>query len=448
MDAPLTPPLPVAGAVTPGDPPHTSQPATAPVAPGTGRTPSISPTPVWAAQVLTFLCSIGTGLVTNGIFFLTEDAYGFTRAQNLLLMLVMGASYIVGAKGAGAALRFARRLLPSLSSRAFLMGLMLVMAALLMLPAIVKPGRDANGGAHGVWAVWVVVVIYSPLTGVLWPMVESFLSGGRSGKRLRSAIGSWNVVWSGAIIVPYLGLAALVEQSPILAFELLAGVHVLSAVFLLTFQREPAPHIVEAHEPHPPVYAELLVVFRMLLPLSYFVYSAMNPLLPSVMRTIGVAPEYRPLLAIAWLAPRTATFAVLSLWHGWHGKWGSPIAGAALLLAGFAMTVLSPLLGAGLAVLGVGLGVIYAGAIYYAMEVGKAEVEAGGTHEALIGLGYTLGPACGLAAGGVVAGGAVPERWFEVVVVAIVSAVAVGGAGPAVRHARRMSRRAPVTGTA
>src|SRR5690606_24106982 len=135
-----------------------------------------------------------------------------------------------------------------------------------------------------------------------------------------------------------------------------------------------------------------------------------------------------------------------------------PIAGAALLLAGFAMTVLSPLLGpgtpavlligAGLAVLGVGLGVIYAGAIYYAMEVGKAEVEAGGTHEALIGLGYTLGPACGLAAGGVVAGGAVPERWFEVVVVAIVSAVAIGVAGHAVRHARRMSRRAPVTGTA
>ena len=43
---------------------------------------------------------------------------------------------------------------------------------------------------------------------------------------------------------------------------------------------------------------------------------------------------------------------------------------------------------------------IYTGAIYYAMAVGHSEVDAGGTHEALIGVGYTVGPACGLVAGG------------------------------------------------
>ena len=44
------------------------------------------------------------------------------------------------------------------------------------------------------------------------------------------------------------------------------------------------------------------------------------------------------------------------------------------------------------------MSVIYAGAIYYAMEVGAAEVEAGGMHEALIGVGYTGGPMLGVMA--------------------------------------------------
>jgi hypothetical protein len=41
---------------------------------------------------------------------------------------------------------------------------------------------------------------------------------------------------------------------------------------------------------------------------------------------------------------------------------------------------------------------VYTGAIYYAMEVHKSDVDAGGTHETLVGLGYSVGPACGLLA--------------------------------------------------
>jgi hypothetical protein len=53
---------------------------------------------------------------------------------------------------------------------------------------------------------------------------------------------------------------------------------------------------------------------------------------------------------------------------------------------------------AGLAVFGVGMGVIYCSALYYAMAVGNAAVDAGGKHEALIGIGYGGGPICGLLA--------------------------------------------------
>jgi hypothetical protein len=406
----------------------------------------LRPTPLWAAQVFTFLCSMGTGLVTNGIFYLTESAYGFGRMDNLWLMCAMGVTYIVGAKGASGIVGVLRRAFPRLSSRGFLAWLMLAMGALVLLPALVTGGRGPDGSVRGSWVVWTVVLAYSPMTGVLWPMVEAFLSGGRSGRGLRSAIGSWNAVWSGAIVAAYLGLA-LVKSNPGVAFLGLSGVHVVSAVLLMSFPAEPAPHVAEHHEPHPAVYEELLVVFRMLLPLSYFVLSAINPILPALMGSIGVPEAWKPVVGTAWLAPRVVTFLVMGRWHGWHGTWGSPLAGAAMVLVGFAMAVLSPLTGSGpapiammvggLGLFGVGLAVIYSGAIYYAMEVGKAEVDAGGTHEALIGLGYTLGPSVGLAAGGLVAAHAIGDRWFEVFVVVVVSVVALGVTAYAVKSAHR-----------
>jgi MFS family permease len=79
----------------------------------------------------------------------------------------------------------------------------------------------------------------------------------------------------------------------------------------------------------------------------------------------------------------------------------------------------------GLVCFGLGMAAIYCGAIYYAMEVGSAEVEAGGAHEALIGVGYTAGPLCGLAAGALVSFGLIPEYRLEPVLLAGVGGIAV-----------------------
>ena len=45
---------------------------------------------------------------------------------------------------------------------------------------------------------------------------------------------------------------------------------------------------------------------------------------------------------------------------------------------------------------GAAAGFLYTAALYYAQVVQNASVDAGGAHEALIGLGYALGPAAGL----------------------------------------------------
>jgi hypothetical protein len=399
------------------------------------------PTPLWAVFVFTFINSVGTGLVTNGIFYLTQSGYGFSRTANLLLALALGATYILGAGAAGPVVRWLQRRSSRLSSRAVLACLMALMFLLCLLPA-----ASAHLGVTGAAPVWIMVSLYSPLTGVLWPMTESFLSGGRSGRSLRSAVGAWNIVWSGAIIVAYWGMAAFVTDHPAEVIVGLGLLHLVCAAVLAAFAPEPAPHVAEHHEPHPPVYTRLLVVFRMLLPLSYVVSSALGPILPEMMRTMGVGQAWRPVLGSMWLVPRTISFAVLQRWQGWHGSWVMPVAGAALMLGGFGATVLSPLVGdgtgvgvmvIGLALFGTGMATIYSAALYYAMEVGQAEVDAGGTHEALIGVGYTIGPLCGLAATGAIASGVLADRWFQVAVLSIVGVLAGIVAAYAARRALR-----------
>ena len=68
-------------------------------------------------------------------------------------------------------------------------------------------------------------------------------------------------------------------------------------------------------------------------------------------------------------------------------------------MGGLALVLLAhtlPVLVAGLFAYGAGMGVIYYASLYYVMAVGAAAVDAGGNFEALIGVGYCVGPLLGL----------------------------------------------------
>lgn len=390
-------------------------------------------TPLPVGLLVTFLNSIATGVVGNSIYVLTKHGYGFDRTTNYILGLGLGLIYIVGAAGAGPGLRFLRRRFPSLGSRGFLAGLMLAMFALCAWPwaawqvARLTRGPDA---VAPVWTIWLCAIAYNALNGVLWPVIESYISGGRSGQVLRRALGLWNISWSGALVIAVLGIAPLIEEHAILAMLLLGLVHLVSLIFLPRFAAEPMPHLVEHHEAHPPVYERLLVTFRILLPTSYLVLSALGPFLPDAAERLGMGAALQAAIAGAWLLPRCLGFLTFDRWHGWHGRWTMPAAGGLLLMTGFGMTVLAPRLASGslglalfvtgLVIFGTGMSAIYTGAIYYAMAVGKAEVDAGGTHESLIGVGYTIGPAIGLAASWGVNRGVLGEGAFEPAVVGVV----------------------------
>lgn len=400
-----------------------------------------APTPVWAVLLFTFLNSIGSAVLYSGLFFIAETSYGFGSVALFGIGLVYGLTYIPGARFIGPLLRRFERVA---SPRTVLAWVMLAAAALCWLPTLADGAAAPSqpGAARGAWALWVVIAVYAPLSGAMWPMVEAFLAGGRSERQLRAATGKFNVCWAGAIVATLPFIGPLIKAGPLLSLQLLSGVHVVAAAVLLaTFRPRPGRHAhLHAHA-HPPVYRQLLSLLRVLLPTAFLFISVISPYLPGALRGIGLPVEWATSIASTWLGARVVTFLIMERWHGWHGRWSTVALGAALLLGSFAAVVIVPAFASGtpalvgivlaLAGFGAGVGVIYCAALYYAMEVGSAEVDAGGTHETLIGLGYTAGPTCGIASIWIVERGLAPTGNYEPVMAAMVcgAGLLLGGWG-------------------
>ncbi|GMV24262.1 MAG: hypothetical protein AMXMBFR58_02930 [Phycisphaerae bacterium] len=394
------------------------------------------PSPLWAVNAFSFLNSFGTGVITSGIFLVTKNTYDFSRTTNYLLGIVVGVTYIASTLGTGRVIAWLRRRGVPLTGRRTLGILMPLMAAACVLPYVglrmlaVEPGR-----APPSWPVWLMVVTYIPLTGVLWPVIESYVSGGRRGEELRSSMGTWNFVWSLATAVAFVASAPLIQRDAPLMILMLGGVHLLAGLVLPAFTADPPGHA-DDHEPHPPIYEKLLVTFRILLPTSYIFHTALQPFLPEAMATLGLAVSWQPIVLSVFAVSRSITFFAAGHIHAWHGRWSTPIVGGALMFTGFAAALFSPsaappgspgigimVLVGGLVVFAVGMALIYTAAIYYAMAVGNAQVDAGGKHEALIGVGYTVGPLCGLAPSWAIGSGTIQERMFEPVVLSTVGVI-------------------------
>ncbi len=403
-------------------------------------------TPLGAVLALTFLGSLGTGVVTNGIAFVATHSLGYAKGMNLLLALALGASYIVGALTAGRLVCRYTQKHAWLSTR----GSLVIVLALIALACQLPLAIEKIAPNYKPIAFWVLVLIFSPATGILWPIIESYLSGGRSAKTLRQAIGRFNITWSIALVAAFWLMAPLLESNPLTILSALGVMHLLMIAVLPWFPPDPptphtphtpSNHLDEHHEKHPDSYLPLLRTFRILLIASYVVLAVLSPLLPMVETKLNIPIEWQTPIASIWLAARVLLFILFERWHGWHGRWWTPWTGLGLLLVGFATCMLAPsfppaamfMLVAGLFVMGIGIATTYCGALYYALAVGSTEIDAGGKHEALIGLGYTLGPLGGLI--GLQFAGDNPEA-FRLWVIAITAALVLLAVGLAIRTAK------------
>ncbi len=393
--------------------------------------------PVALAPILLFvwLNSLGTGAVTNGVFFLTKHRFDFTPLANFALGLFTGVVYIGGALGVGLALREAARRVPAITPRRVLAAQMVLLGFACLLPPL----------APEPWTMWLFAAIYLPLTGALWPIVESFLSGGRRGASLRRATSGFNLCWASAVAAAYWGMSPLLEQNALAVLTALALVH-FGCIPLLRFLPERPPrHLDEPETLHPPVYEALLPVFRWLLVLSYVLLAALNPLMPWKLELLEVPVERTTLLVSVWTIGRLGMFVLLGRWDGWHGRWRTPLWTGGAMFAGFALAMTAPslpLLLLGLTLFGIGIGGVYSGALYYAMEVGTAEVDAGGKHEATIGAGYAMGPLTGLLAVALARSKIIEESAIDMAQLAFVALVCGAIAAIAVAFHLRARRRA------
>ncbi len=372
-------------------------------------TPRAALAPLPGVLAFAFLASLGTGVITNGVYFLTESALGYSKAPNLALAALFGAIYIAVASGSGRAIRRAAKGRAWLTTRGVLGASAALVAVVCALPTL---GAWLGGaGAPPAWTFWVLIAVFAVASGILWPVCEAYVSGGRHNRLLRSAIGRFNLAWSSATVVALWMMGPLVERHATLVLLGVGATHLLGMVLVARFPREPAARIHDNAMLTPEarrVSGELLGWFRVLLPVSYLLKTALLPQLPDALKTLGADPAWKPVIGSAYFIARLVGFALFERWHGWHGSRRMPRLGAIMLALGFVASVLAPVipdLQLGLVVMvialtlfGFGGATVYAGAIFYAMEAGDSDVDSGGAHEAFIGLGYTLGPLCGLAA--------------------------------------------------
>jgi MFS family permease len=191
---------------------------------------------------------------------------------------------------------------------------------------------------------------------------------------------------------------------------------------------------------------------RIALPATYVIIYSLMAMMPSLPVMHALTTAQRTLVSSAWMAARTAAFAILGLTIWWHTRPRLLLACAAIMLIAFlGVTVpVSDILPAtshalDLAsmiswqlILGAAMGIIYAGSLYFGMVLSEGSTEHGGYHEALIGLGSILGPGAGALTQAFASPHAATYEtpWGAIAAVAGVIAVTVAAAGIATARFR------------
>lgn len=339
------------------------------------------------ALLFSAMASLATGMIAKGMYFVFEDRFGdeFTYTVSLLLGLALNVPYLPGALLAGP---LARRIGPRNT---------LVLAGVIQgasAAALIWPGAPPL-------TFWLVSGLYNIANGMQWPLIEAYVSSGTYGSGMRRATGYFNITWS-LTIAPSLVLVGFFLGSERTGglFLFISLMHLLTIAVLQRLPGQPAPHDISvAHEHTGDEYPALLLAARILLPISYMLDCSFGPLMPGRWEELGVVNESGAKLTATWLFVRILAFLAMFLSNRWHGKWSILAAGWIFISCGYALILGGSsvaLVASGLACYGLGQGILYNAALYYAMAVGHAEVDSGGVHEAVIGAGFIAGPSVSL----------------------------------------------------
>jgi MFS family permease len=343
----------------------------------------------WRRRVLwlSFIESFGTILIERAIYFFSHERLGYSEAQNLGLALLFGVTYTLGAAVSHVA---AQRM----GDRRALVATVIALLGLHALMALIPSGV-------GLALAFASVGFFE---GAKWPIIESYVGAGLSPEEQLGAVGRFNVSWALAVPLAMAASGPLIASGWPASLFALAALANVAALALLVRVPAAAPHLEAGHPSRQDAgklgrYRALLASSRWTMLSAYALMFLIAPLLPVVFQRLGRPVAEATFWASCMDAVRVCTFAALAVLPGWHGRTGPLWLGAIGLPIGFAAVIAGPSLAlvlAGEVVFGVLAGVTYYAALYYAIVVKNAAVDAGGGHEGLIGVGLALGPALGL----------------------------------------------------
>ena len=406
-------------------------------------------TPVLVFYVVEGLSSCAVALMLASIYFYTSARFGWGSSQNFLMATVLGVVYVLGALSAHA-------VTSRLGRRRTLILMYLAMAAMAGWALV------ARSPAMLVAAL----VVYSGLSAITWPALESLVSSGAEPGQMARRLGVYNCVWSGAGALTVAAAGTVMKYWQVGIFLVPVIIHSAVAVLLWAVGRAAgAPELADAPagEAAVPQIAEpqllqvrtlALWMSRLALPATFVVISSLLAAMPTLPLIQRLDPTARTVVGSVWMAARWLAFLALGATAWWHTRPRAMLWAAALLLAAFLAITFrgewlpgSPRLPTGAwlawmvgwqAALGLALGLIYSASLYFGMVLSDGSTEHGGYHEALIGLGTVLGPGAGALAQQL--GGGDP-KWGVLAVAAVLAASVLACA---IVAARRQGER-PVT---
>jgi MFS family permease len=406
--------------------------------------PVLAPGMVWL-YLIESMATIGGTLMSIGIFFFMKYRFGWQMPQNFMLAAAQGLVYIPGALGAGPiAARFGPR-----------RTLTVAYAALTLLTAAAF-ALARTGGPAAAAGVVAALLAYTFTIGISWPILEGLVASGGPASGIARRLAIYNILWpaggalaiavEGTILDHWVGGLFLIPGALHFAsLALLAALRTRAFLPPLTpgegwgegkseksFEQQGESFVIPPHPnplpegegiighpsqfPHPEPEPELLRkrtlalwLSRTALPATYTVIYGLMPMMPSLPTVKPLPTATQTVVASVWLMTRWLAFVILALGTWWHTRPRALLWAAVVMGISFFGMTLRPTGGASptvdlvsmiawQALLGLAIGMIYAGSLYFGMVLSDGSTEHGGYHEALIGLGWILGPAAGAGA--------------------------------------------------
>ncbi|MEN6620847.1 MAG: MFS transporter [Smithella sp.] len=327
---------------------------------------------------------------SNFLFFYLRNTFGFGEVANLLTAAAGGFVYIIAAwQGGKLAQRFGYIRILSL-------GIFIVFLSFVTGMIFPKPAAQVL-----VYCLWTVGICF------IWPALEAVVCD-RAGASLSRVIGIYNITWAAGAAVAYFTAGILIEKLGILSlFWLPMGLMIIElALVPFAANRLNKEYACQCHEMPLNTGAspfETRLFQRMAWLANPFCYVAINtviPLIPSIAEKLHLSTGMAGIVGSLWMFTRMAAFAALWQWTGWHYRFRWLAGSYLLLIICFFGVLVSPSLGWFLTAqvgFGFSIGFIYYSSLFYSMNVLENQCANAGFHEAMIGLGFFIGPACGAA---------------------------------------------------